>query len=236
VEAPRRRHADVRAVQVRVHEHVGRGGCESSLRAVRRARDGPDLLPGRTRELRLALARCARLREVRPCAALDHGRRARPHGPAEDGARELREVREVRGRDRLRRVPGPVPPPGGRGRLGGSGVDRRRLGRQGCCRRAASRVAPGARPARVAAPPVRATARPHTRPAPTIRYPGRRFVPKLPSTGIWLYQIIAPSSSASPDARIGLTPTRVTRACAVPAARTTVTPVTKNVTPASSAE
>ena len=94
----RRRAADARGVHPRVREHVhtvgGRGG---RVRQVLRPRDRPDLLRGRLRQLPHPLAGRRPLRQGRPRAAADRGRREGPDRARVGVPQGVREVRQVGG-------------------------------------------------------------------------------------------------------------------------------------------
>ncbi len=71
----------------------------------------------------------------------------------------------------------------------------------------------------------------NARPKPLARKGMNRFVQYLPSTGSCVYQTYAKVFSARPIAITGFTPTRVTSACAMPAAGMVVPAVARKASP-----
>jgi hypothetical protein len=128
-QAPWRRRPRLRAVQLRVHQHLGPGRRARGLRALRRSGDGPHLLRGRPGELHPARADRGRLRARGSRTAAHHRGRAPPHRPAGRRQGQLPQVPAF-GRDhRVRRVPREVASARGRRALGRGRAVHRRLAR-----------------------------------------------------------------------------------------------------------
>ena len=107
--------AHLRAVALRLHQHLPRGPVPRALRALRRPRLRPHPLGQRAGQLRARPpGHLGRLQERRPGPAAVHLRHRGPHHAAEDPAVE-RQALQVRHRHRDDRVRGPAPAarPGG---------------------------------------------------------------------------------------------------------------------------